>query len=288
MRIINRILIIVLALAATGCIDRPMTLFERLQDARQLTAEALVQFTKAADASNRALIATTDDSAGSAARDAEQTLVLVQTEIDKLKSMLVDLEYPNESQLLDEFTKRFAEYRQLDRQILEMAVESTNVKAQRLSFGPAPQQADAIQDALSSVAPHAGNKPRAEALIATVMRCVREIQALEAPHIAEASDESMAGIEKRMSAAESTARRSLAELNAIAPATAQSGLQAAAAALDQFMRLNSEIVALSRRNSNVRALALSLGQKRTLIAACEESLRALQAALAKRGFTGTK
>jgi len=45
---------------------------------------------------------------------------------------------------------------------------------------------------------------------------------------------------------------------------------------------------LSRRNSNVRSLALSLGQKRTLTARCEETLGALQDALAKRGFGGTR
>ena len=54
------------------------------------------------------------------------------------------------------------------------------------------------------------------------------------------------------------------------------------------MGVNAQIVALSRRNTNVRSLALSLGQKRTLTAACEDSLRALEDALAKRGFTATR
>jgi hypothetical protein len=42
------------------------------------------------------------------------------------------------------------------------------------------------------------------------------------------------------------------------------------------------------RNTNVRSLALSLGRKRSLSAACEDSLRELQDALSKRGFTGTR
>ena len=54
------------------------------------------------------------------------------------------------------------------------------------------------------------------------------------------------------------------------------------------MDLNAQIIALSRRNTNVRSLALSLDQKRTLTTACSESLHALQDALAKRGFTGTR
>ena len=54
------------------------------------------------------------------------------------------------------------------------------------------------------------------------------------------------------------------------------------------MKVNAEIVGLSRRNTNVKSLAMSLGQKRMLTAACEESLRALQEALATRGFAGTR
>jgi hypothetical protein len=58
--------------------------------------------------------------------------------------------------------------------------------------------------------------------------------------------------------------------------------------LDRFSDLNKQIISLSRRNSNVRSLALSLGKKRMLTARCEESLHALQAALGRRAFTGTR
>jgi len=45
------------------------------------------------------------------------------------------------------------------------------------------------------------------------------------------------------------------------------------------MSVNAEIVTLSRRNTNVRSLALSLNQKGKATGACEESLRAIRAAL---------
>ena len=54
------------------------------------------------------------------------------------------------------------------------------------------------------------------------------------------------------------------------------------------MAVNDEIVALSRRNSNVRSLALSLGRKRMVTAECEDELRALEEALAKHEFTATR
>jgi hypothetical protein len=54
------------------------------------------------------------------------------------------------------------------------------------------------------------------------------------------------------------------------------------------MDLHGEIVSLSRRNNDVRSLALSLTEKQAVRTRCEESLRALDGALAERGFTGTR
>ena len=117
---------------------------------------------------------------------------------------------------------------------------------------------------------------------------MREIQVVQAPHIAEADDEAMTGMEKRMATAEGVARGALEALATVVPPGSRPQVAAAVAALDRFMAVNAEIVVLSRRNSNVRSLALSLGQKRMLTAQCEETLRALQEALAKRAFGGTR
>lgn len=285
----NRALGIGLTFFATiGCNNGPTTAFERLQLARQLAAEALVQFTKAADASNRAVMADNDTAAVASVREVEQARSQLQASIDTLKPILSELNYANESKLLDEFTRRLAEYRESDQQILQMVDESGNLKAQRLSFGAARKAADGTGDALRAMTQTGSEQARLDALVATLMLSVRDIQALQAPHIAEPADEAMTVIERRMAADESTARSSLAALTKMAAATEQPHLAAASASLDEFLRLNTEILALSRRNSNVHALALSLGQKRNLVAACDESLRALQDALGKRGFTGTR
>jgi hypothetical protein len=288
-RIVCGIVLIVVG-GAIGCVSSPQTLLERLGEARRLTAEILVQFTKAADAGNRAVMADSGDAAAANVSEANQANDAVQTSVAQLRPILADLGYSQELQLLDEFGGRFAKYRELDRTIADMAVESTNLKAQRLAFGPGWQQADAFEDALRGVIAlaSAGDRTRIEGIAARAVSAVREIQALQAPHIAEAGEGRMTDIEKRMTAAESTARRSLTALAELMPPPAEPNIAAASAAFDRFVSLSAEIVTLSRRNSNVHALALSLGQKRTLVAACEESLRALQDALAKRGFTGTR
>jgi hypothetical protein len=65
-------------------------------------------------------------------------------------------------------------------------------------------------------------------------------------------------------------------------------MSAATEALDRFEKINAELVTLSRRNSNVRSLALSLGRKRTVTALCDDQLRALEEALAKHAFSATR
>ncbi len=276
--------------AATACIKAPETVLERLVESRRLAAELLVQFTKAADASNRAVMADTDKASIAFAREAEQATQAVQRDTDALRPILLDLDYSDETHLLEEFGSRFDEYRTLDRSILELAVENTNLKAQRISFGPAQEAADAFRDSLAAVvrSEPAKDRWRVEALVATAVAAVREIQVLQAPHIAESDEAAMTRMEKRMATSEAAVRSALVTLKGLIQPTSRPQLATATTTLDRFMALNAQIIALSRRNTNVRSLALSLGQKRTLTAACEDSLRALQDALAKRGFTSTR
>jgi len=276
---------VVLAAAAGGCGDVNIAL-ARLSEAKQLSADLLVQFTGAADASNRAVMADTDEASVAFAREATGAKSGVRKDVDVLGPMLEGLDYNDESRLLGEFVTQFGEYDALDRRILDLAVENTNLKAQRLSYGPAAEAADAFRDALETAA---GSMPAAEAwharaLAASAETAVREIQALQGPHIAEPDDAAMTRLESRMMASEAAARKTLASLAAVVPAPARPRLADATAALDKFMAVHAQIIALSRRNTNVRSLALSLTEKSAVMRACADRLRALRDDLAKRGY----
>jgi hypothetical protein len=279
---------VILLGAISGCV--PNSALERLSEARRLSADLLVQFTKAADAGNRAVMADTDEASVAFAGEAEQAKQAVQADIDALGPILQDLDYSDESRLLQEFVGRFAEYRELDRRILDLAVENTNLKAQRLSFGPAQEAADSFRDSLESVVPAdpARDTWRVKALVAAAVATVREMQVLQAPHIAETDDAVMTRMEQRMATSEAAARAALKTLAPLVQPASRERLAAATAALDSFVGLNAQIIALSRRNTNVRSLALALNEKGKVTGACEGSLRALQEALAKRGFTATR
>jgi hypothetical protein len=277
-----------LAALASGCGDVNAVL-EKVAEARQLAADLVVQFTKASDAANRAVMADTDAASLEFAQESRQAADAVQKDLTALRPMLESLAYADETKLLNDFANKFAEYRTLDQRILDLAVENTNLKAQRLAFGPAQEAADAFRDALKAVSTAAGrDNARVEALALTAVTTVREIQVLQAPHIADADEAVMTKMEKEMATSESSARRALDQLRALLPPSAQGQLRTATAALDKFVDLNTQIITLSRRNTNVRSLALSLDEKRKITKACEDSLHALQAALAKRGFTNIR
>jgi hypothetical protein len=282
-------LVCVAAVVVSGCRGLPDPAFTHLVEARHVAAELHVQFVKAADASDRAVLADTDEASVAFARQAELAVRSVQSGLGELGTRFQSLGYRDEARLLDEFSKRFDEYRKVDHDVLALAVENTNLKAQRLSFGPVREAADAFRNALDAAAKGASAKDRCrvDPIVSRATLAVREIQILQAPHIAEESDAAMQRLEKEMADREGSAREALKMLAALVPG-AGAPLAAAGAALDRFEKLSSELVALSRRNTNVRSLALSLRQKPTLTASCDASLDALEQALAKRGFAATR
>ncbi len=275
------------AVVASGC-DVNQAL-ERLSEARRLAADLHVQFSKAVDASNRAVMADTDEASVAFASEAEQAKAAIPRDSEALEPILQTLGYSDEARLLEEFGRRFDAYRALDKTILELAVENTNLKAQRLSFGPAQQQADAFRDALASVRPAGeANAWRVKALSASALADVRETQALQAPHIADLDEAVMTRIEQRIATSEASARSALESLRSLVQPASRAKVAEAAAALDRFMDVNAQVMALSRRNTNVRSLVLSLNEKPKAAEACEQTLRSLRESLAKHGYISSR
>jgi hypothetical protein len=259
-------------------------------EARRLGADIRVQFTMAADAANRAVMADTDETSKAAAQDAVKAREQVEHEVAALEPILKKLGYAADTQSLDEFKKQFDEYKKLDDETLNLAVENTNLKAQRLSFTTAQAAVDQFRSTLNTLPVLASPKDRlrAEALSAQALASALSIQVIEARHIAESDDQAMTKMEQQMSDADAAARKTLGELQALAPKSGAAAIHVATTALDQLKAVNAEIIQLSRRNTNVRSLALALGQKHSLRAKCEAALQALSDSLAQHEFKATK
>jgi hypothetical protein len=277
------------AISLAACAN-PQTVLTQLVDARRLASELHLQFTQSAEAANRAVMAENDDAAAAAADEARRARQVVERDLPALRTNLQSSSYGDDLRHLDDFEARFREYRRLDDEILPLAVENTNVKAQRLSFGPSREAAQSFDAALEQAIGSSEAKERcaAEVVAAGARMAVRDLQIMHAPHIAEASDAAMTAMETRMTAATMRAQKALDELRRMLPPASRAQLDAAAAGLDRFVAIHKEIITLSRRNSDVRSLALSLGEKRKATADCEAHLQALEEALAKHEFTATR
>jgi hypothetical protein len=275
-----------LALGAPGC----RNYFTQLEESRRLAADLHLQFTRAADASNRAVMADTDEASIAFAREAEGALQNVENDVAALRPALSSVKLSAEVEALEEFAKRLAKYREFDRTILSLAVENTNLKAQRLAFDPAREAADKFKDALAAMTALVPVKDRcsAEALIAQAVLAVREIQVLHSAHIAEPNEAAMTSLEREMTDRSASAKKAVTSLTELVPPGERGQLAGASSALDRFQDLSRQTVELSRRNSNVRSLQLSLRDKPTLTAACEASLRVLQDSLDKEDIAATR
>jgi hypothetical protein len=130
----RRFAIVIIAAGVTACGDVNAAL-EQLSEARHLADDLLVEFTKASDATNRAVMADTDAASVTFAQESALAKQAVHKDAASLRPLLAALRYTDETRLLDTFEQQFVAYETLDRRILDLAVENTNLKAQQLSFG---------------------------------------------------------------------------------------------------------------------------------------------------------
>jgi hypothetical protein len=285
----RRSVLVCVVVLTLSCRGDPTTVLTRLEASRRIAAELRVHMSQAVAASNHSVMADTDEGSIAAARQAEQATKAVTDSAAALGRLLDGLSYASEAAMLREFDARFSRYEELDRRILALAVENTNLKAQALSFGPASQAVLGFRRSLETIASASPSKERChvDQLVADALRAVREIQVLHAPHIAEHDDAAMTRMEHEMADLDLEARAALKSLADSSPESAPAVAEAQAK-LEHFKAITAQIVELSRRNTNVLALDLSLRQKPELAAACDDRIRALQEALANEGTSPSK
>jgi len=281
---------VALMLAVAGCDRAPKAALIQVGEAQKLAADLRVQLHRSAGSAQQAIMADTDESSSEFVSDARQASVALEADLAGIEPIVSQIGSTDEVRLVQEVRTAFGRLQEIDRTLLELAAENTNAKAQRLAFGPAREAADALRSHLDGAvrAAPSAQALRAQLLAARVQLGVREIQALQAPHIAEADDAVMAALEQQMAESEASARAALAELSQVLGAAGAKELGAAREQLDHFAQTQRELIALSRANSDVRSLAVALGERRTLTAACDAALTSLQEELAKHGLHATR
>jgi len=248
-----------------------------------LTTRMQLGISSASEAEKSAVMATTDQDSKAFADQAREASAQVEREYRELDELLKTGGTQSEKDLLGEFSKAFAELRRVDEELLSLAVKNTNLKAYSLAFGPAANALDEMNDALSRIIAANGRSPDSAKIMLLAFGAqvaALRIQTLLAPHIAEESDPGMDRLEASISKEDAQVHHDLDGLQALPQLGGNGDLATAVSSYAKLSKLRTEILALSRENTNVRSLAISLNQKRRAMLLCEDALSSLRQAIA--------
>lgn len=232
-----------------------------------LVGRMQLDLASAAEAEKSAVLAITDQDSQTLADQARANSAKVEQAQRELGELLAAGGTQGERDLLAQFATAFAEFQRIDKAVLDLAVKNTNLKAYSLAYGPATAAIKELDAALAHSPTPAATEARVGAW---------RLLALLPPHIAEESDAKMDAMEAEMTTADQQIRHALDEL----------AVPAAQASYEKFSELRTQILKLSRENTNVRSLSISLNQKRKVMLVCQDTLGALQQAILAEPIAG--
>ena len=244
----------------------------------------------ASEAEKSAVLAVTDQDSETFADQARAASGKVEQQRRELGELLTKAEAQGEEDLLAQFTAAFAEFQRVDGNLLALAVKNTNIKAYSLAFGPAATAVSEMNAALARLLASNADSSEARTMMPLAFGAqvsALRIQALLPPHIAEESDEKMDELEALMVTEDTQVRQNLDGLAAIRKLSRDTELAAATAHYAEFNRIKTQILSLSRENTNVRSLSISLNEKRKVMLVCQAALSALQDAILAEPIAGT-
>ena len=243
----------------------------------------------ASEAEKSAVLAITDQDSQTFADQARAATAQLEQERRELEELLKAGGTKSEKDLLAQFSEVFAELQRIDNEVLSLAVKNTNLKAYSLAFGPAADALEEMDAALSRVVAAHADSPDAKKVMLLAFGArigALRIQTLLPPHIAEESDQKMDELEALMAKEDKQVRQDLDGLAALPELEGDADLATAVSRYARFTKIKTQILALSRENTNVRSLAISLNQKRKAMILCQDALSALKQAILEEPIAG--
>jgi len=245
-----------------------------------------IHLLEAVEAEKNAVLAINDKASEDFAAQARQAVDRVESSRKQIESIIHQEKLPRETGMINEFNACWSQYMKLDETILDLATQHTNFKAQKISATQCAEEMQRFEESLNRLI-HRNTRGSQcndavmhsyEALTASL-----NVFALHKPHIEEADDQAMDQIEQRIQSYDESARKALGSLHRIEGLSDDEDLKAAEAAYGRFMDLTREVLRLSRLNTNIKSVELSLGKKRLIASQCQEILAALKETVQPQG-----
>ena len=257
----------------------------------QIVSSLRIHLLEAIEAEKNAVLAITDEASKMYADQARSASNKVEAARRDLAAIIQQAGTSKEQETVAEFNSCWTEFRTLDEEILELATQNSNLKAQKLSSTEFYREVAAFEKSLRTLIRQNMRDNQAsfisvhsyESIIA-----ILQLFALHKEHIEEPDDQEMDRIESKMKDYLDTAEKNLHALRSLPALRGSAELVNAESAYKRIVVINAEVVRLSRLNTNIKSSALSLGKKRLISAKCQEILGALQDTIESHRFKATR
>jgi hypothetical protein len=257
----------------------------------EIASRMRINLLKSTDLKKSAVMAVTDRESQVFAEQSRESADAVERDYHELKGLIDAAKINKEMKLLKEFSDNWNHLRVIDKELLSLAVENTNIKAANLSYTAAAQAIENFERLLSElidIPTSDGERAQTAKSAYQAATAAFMIYILEAPHINEAWDQKMDELENLMGRNEKKVRSALRDLSRLTNRHGGIILNDALSAFSKFMEVHKEVLRFSRMNTNIKSLELSLGRKRTVAAQCEEILNSLQDTVQSRLLKATR
>jgi hypothetical protein len=254
-----------------------------------LVSRMRLALASASEAEKSAVLAITDKESQTFAGQSRAATAEVEQARQELAELLKDGGTQGEKELFNRFSELFVEFQNIDKDLLDLASKNTNIKAYGLAFGPAAAELNKMNIALSQMIASNTVSPEERQVMSLAYGIEisgLRLQTLFPPHIAEESDQKMDEMEALMYKEDKQIRKNLDELNALRNLNKKANLATAISSYAQFSKIKTQILALSRENTNIKSLTISLNQKRKVMLLCQDTLNKLQQAILEEPIAG--
>ncbi len=275
----KRCLILCAVVAAfLGCNSEP-ALVRQMRIERVISAirDAILE---EAEAEKSAVLATTDEESKALAQETEK----FAAEINRLRSELRELIEADgrkeEIDRLNAFDAAWKDLEGVDQRLLALAVANTNLKASRLSAVEGAAALDRLAGVLVEMERTASEPDTIRVLSQSGIAAYR-VQSLLMVHIPAADDAEMTRLEQQINALSDQVDRGLATARGSGE-VASDDVAKASQAWSDYRRVVSEVIRLSRENTNVISFDVSIHEKRRATKDCLNALSKLAAAVESR------
>lgn len=259
--------------AIAGCSEEP--LFEREFHKARLIDDIRHDLLQSVEAEKSAVLATTEEESEALAEQSRASTKEVNRLLGELRTLIAeDAEVP-ETEKLGAFESTWSELQKVDQRLLELAVANTNLKAARTMMGEGGAVLDRLVGALDQLE-KATAQPEAIRTISRASVATLRIHSALLLHIPAAGDAEMTRMEQQIEALSDAVDDNLAAMRESGELPADQ-LAAATEAWDAYQRIGSEVLRLSRENTNVISFDVSVHEKRYATKECLSALAALRA-----------